>query len=264
MTGRSLLRDYVDSLKTPEFWIYSTWLELVTKYRRSRLGLFWVFLPPFLYAFAVGGFFALLQGYEVAAFIPHMAIGFVLFRFVTVTLNDSTTTCAQHSAFILDGRVRLTDYVLRVAARAAFFLVFASPVVAMALILSPTVNIWGLITLIPALLVILLNVAWMGAIVAIIGARLTDIHELMGSVMMFGFLFTPIIWTAQQVPAGTIRGSVARANPLFHFVELVRAPILGTPIESLSLVYVAVLLVAGWLIAIHVYRRYARYVPVWI
>lgn len=264
MRGRSLVRDYAASLRTPEFWIYSTWLELVTKYRRSRLGLFWVFLPPFLYAFVVGGFFARLQGYSPAVFVPHMAIGFVLFRFVTVILNESTTTCSQHAAFILDGRVRLTDYMLRVVAKAAFYLVFATPVVVIALLISPSFNPWGLLTLVPALLAILLNVCWMSAVVAIIGSRLTDIHELMGSVMMFGFLFTPIIWTAEQVPAGTFRGSVARANPLFHFVELVRAPILGTSTEPFSIAYVLVMLVVGWLIAMYVYRRYARYVPVWI
>ena len=38
--SRSLVRDYRDSLRFPEFWIYATWLELITKYRRSRLGLF--------------------------------------------------------------------------------------------------------------------------------------------------------------------------------------------------------------------------------
>jgi ABC-2 type transport system permease protein len=264
MNGRSLFRDYGESLRKPEFWIYSTWLELVTKYRRSRLGLFWVFLPPFLYAFVVGGFFAKLQGYDVATFVPHMAIGFVLFRFVTVTLNEATTTCSQHTAFILDGRTRLTDYVLRVVAKAAFYLVFAIPVITAALWISPAFEASGLLTLIPALLVVLLNVGWMAAIVAIIGARLTDVHEFMGSVMMFGFLFTPIIWTAEQVPADTLRGSVARVNPLFHFVELVRAPILGERLETGTIAYVLGSLVIGWLVAAIIYKRYARYVPVWI
>ncbi|MDH5822991.1 ABC transporter permease [Luteimonas sp. RD2P54] len=264
MKGRSLLGDYAESLRRPEFWIYSTWLELVTKYRRSRLGLFWVFLPPFLYAFVVGGFFARLQGYDIASFIPHMAIGYVLFRFVTVSLNESTTTCAHHAAFILDGRVRLTDYMLRVMAKAGFYLVFTIPVVALALWISPTFEPLGLVTLLPSMLLLLLNVGWMAAIVAIIGARLTDVYEFIGSIMMFGFLFTPIIWTAEQVPAGTFRGSVARANPLFHFVELVRAPILGESLEPFTIAYVIGLLVIGWLAAALVYRRYARFVPVWV
>lgn len=262
--SRSLWGDYRDSLRQPEFWIYSTWLELVTKYRRSRLGLFWAVLPSLLYTFVVGGFFAYLQGYDVREFTGHLGVGYVLFRFVTVSLSESATACSRHSSFILDGRVRLTDYVLRVVAKAAFYFVVALPAVAVALAMSPDFEAIGLLTMIPALLLVVLNVAWMVAIVSIIGARLVDVHEFIGSVLMFSFLFTPIIWRAEQVPMGTLRGFVARANPLYHFIEIVRAPLLGEPLEWLSLVYVGALLLLGSVSAYIIYKRYARYVPVWI
>lgn len=262
--SRSLLRDYRDSLKYPEFWIYSTWLELVTKYRRTRLGLFWAVLPSILYTFVVGGFFAHLQGYDVRSFIPHLSVGYVLFRFITVSLSEATTACSRHASFILDGRVRLTDYVLRVVAKAAFYFVVALPAITIALALSPSFSPLGLLLAIPSMGLVLLNVAWMAAIVSIIGARLVDVYEFVGSVLMFSFLFTPIIWRAEQVPPGTLRGFVARCNPLYHLIEIVRAPILGEHLEQASLVYVAVLLIAGSLTALFVYKRYARYVPVWI
>src|SRR5688572_24636551 len=230
--NRTLLGDYRDSFRQPEFWIYATWLELVTKYRRSRLGMFWAFLPPALYTFAVGGFFAHLQGYRLAEFVPHLALGYLLFRLITVSLSEATTTCTAHASFILDGRVRLTDYVLRVVAKALFYFVLATPVVGVALALSSNFSLFGLVWFLPAFVSVLLNIAWMGALVAVIGARLPDVHELIGSILMFSFLFTPIIWHADQAPIGTLRGLVARANPLFHLIELVRAPLLGEPLES--------------------------------
>ena len=39
-----LLRDIGRSLREPEFWAYSSWLDIVTKYRRSRLGIIWLLL----------------------------------------------------------------------------------------------------------------------------------------------------------------------------------------------------------------------------
>lgn len=262
--GRSLIADYRDSLRSPEFWVYATWLGLVTKYRQSRLGMFWAFLPPVLYAFGVGWFFASMQGTSAREFIAHLGIGYVIFRMVTACLNEATTTFAGHASFILDGRVRLTDYVLRVIAKAFFYFILSLPVLAFALYLTPSFSPIGLMVLPLGILVVLLNVAWMGVLVGVIGARLSDVYQLVGSVLMFSFLFTPIIWYAEQAPITSMRGAIARINPLFHLVEIVRAPLLGEPLEKLTFVYLAALLVVGWLLAAFVYRRYARFVPIWI
>ncbi|GAB3754030.1 ABC transporter permease [Lysobacter olei] len=261
---RSLLQDYRSSLLDPGFWTYATWLEIVTKYRKSRLGLFWAFFPPALYAFGVGWFFANVQGMSASQFIPHMCLGYVLFRLVTVSVLESATAFASSSSFILDGRTRLTDYVLRVVVKAMFYFVTAAPVIAVSLMLSPGFHWSGLIAAIPAFALVLLNIAWLGVIVAVIGARFPDIHELTGSILMFSFLFTPIVWVASQVPVDSLRGGIARANPLFHLIEVVRAPLLGEPVERLSFAYLAGMLAIGWMVAAFVYRRYARFVPLWV
>lgn len=261
---RSLLADYSGSLRRPEFWTYATWLEIVSRYRRSRLGIMWAVVPAALYTFGIGYFFATLQGYPVREFVPHLGMGYLVFRLVTSSLNDATTTCLSNSSYILDGRVRLTDYVLKVIARAMFYFCIGLPVVAVAFLISPDFHPSGLLFFLPSVLFVLLNVAWMGVLVAVLGARLPDVSQFVGSILMFGFLFTPIIWRAELVPADTLRGGIARTNPLFHLVELVRAPLLGEPLEPLTFVYLGVFLVVGWACAAFVYRRYARYVPVWI
>lgn len=262
--SRNIFADYRDSLRSPEFWIYATWLGIVTKYRRSRLGMFWAVAPSALYTFGVGGFYGFLQHISPRSFAAHMGIGYVTFRFITVSLSDATSTFSSHSSFILDGRVRLTDYILRVMAKAAFYLICAVPVLVVAVWLSPSFVPAGLLMALPGLMIVLINVAWMGAFLAIVGARLPDVHELIGSILMFSFLFTPIIWKASQTPIGTPRGTIARINPLFHLVEVVRAPILGEPVEHVTYIYLAAMTLIGWLVAFLVYRRYARFVPLWV
>lgn len=264
MIHRSLLKDYAGSLRDPGFWIYATWLELVSKYRRSRLGIVWAFVPPLLYSFGVGWFFSLLQNASPLEFIPHLGVGYVVFRLITSSLSEATVTMSGHSSYILDGRTRLTDYVLRVLAKSIFYFATSLPIIVLALALSPRFEWVGLLTVVPALLVVLLNIGWMCIVVSVIGARFQDVQELTGSFLMFSFLFTPIIWTSSNVPADSLRGVIARANPLFHFVELVRAPLLGEPMELLTFKYLACFMVIGWGVAYFVYRRYARYVPIWL
>lgn len=262
--GRSLLRDYIDSLRHPEFWVYATWLVLVTKYRQSRLGLIWAMVPAGLYTFGIGWFFSSFMGVPPREFMPHLGLGYLVYRLVTACLNEATTVFTGHSTFILDGRVRLTDYVLRVMGRGFFYFMLGFPVMAAALYISPSFELRGLIFLPFSITVVLLNIAWLGIVVGVIGARLPDVHQLVGSILMFSFLFTPILWFAEQVPAGTLRGGIARINPLFHLVELVRAPLFGNSVEVSSFAYLAIFTILGWGIAALVYRRYARFVPIWI
>lgn len=262
--GRSLFRDYIHSLRHPEFWVYATWLVLVTKYRQSRLGLLWALVPPAIYAFGIGWFFATLVGVSPRELVPHMGLGYVVFRLVTASLNEATSVFSGHASFILDGRVRLTDYVLRVVGRGFFYFLLSVPVLAAALYISNSFSPFGLLVLPLTVLIVILNIAWMGVLVGVLGARLPDVHQLVGSILMFSFLFTPILWFADQAPINSLRGGVARVNPLFHLVELVRAPLLGKPIETLTYLYLACFLVVGWALAAMVYRRYARFVPIWI
>lgn len=261
---KSLLKDYSLSLRDPGFWMYAMWLDLLIKYRRSRLGLLWAVVPSILYTFGIGGLYALIGHRPVSQIAAHLGIGYVIYRFVTMSLNECTVAFAQHANFIQDGRTRFTDYVLRVLAKAAFHLLLSVPVVAVALYFSPQFQPSGLLTVIPALLVVALNLAWMGALVAVLGARLPDVHELMGSILMFTFLFTPILWHASQAPINTVQGFVARINPLFHMMELVRAPLLGEPLGRDTFAYLFVMTGVGWLLTGWVYRRYVRFVPIWI
>lgn len=262
--NRRLIGDYIESIRRPEFWVYATWLEIVTKYRRSRLGMFWALLPSALYTFGIGWFFNAMQGALDRTFYAHIGIGYVLFRLVTASLNDATTTCSSHLPFIMDGRVRLTDYTLRVIARALFHTIVAVPVLSVAIIIAGAPDLIDIIRAVLGFGVVLVNLAWMATLVAILGARITDVHQLIGSILMFSFLFTPIIWRAEYMPLGTLQGTIARINPLFHFVEIVRSPLTNVSIELTTYAYLVLATALGWSVTAIVYRRYAKYVPMWL
>jgi ABC-type polysaccharide/polyol phosphate export permease len=170
----------------------------------------------------------------------------------------------QASAFILDGHRRLTDFVLQVAAKAMLYFLLSLPVAAPALLLYPGVQGWGLLLSLVTFPLVLANVLWMGVLLSLLGARFRDLGQLVSNLFMFGFLLTPIIWHASTMPEGSLRGAVMRANPLYHLVEMVRGPILGEPVMALTWWYVGVMSVCGWVAAAVVYRRYARYVSLWL
>lgn len=264
MTSRSLWRDLKQSIRRPEFWAYSSWLGIVTKYRRSRLGLLWLVMPAVLYILGVGYFFSRLQGHSPSEFMAHMGVGYLLFRLLSMVINEASSVLPQHQSFILDGHQRLTDFFLRVIAKALFYFLMGLPVVALVLLQAPQMDATGLLSLFASIPLFILNVAWVSVVIALLGARFPDIHELMGTIFIFGFILTPILWYASRAPIGTPHGIFMRLNPLYHLIEIVRAPLLGEPIESFTLWYLSLFTLGGWLLASLAYRRYARFVPIWV
>jgi len=261
---RSLFGDLRDSLRNPEFWALSTWLDIVVKYRQSRLGILWLLTPPAIYVWGLGGFFSRMQGSDLARFAAHVGVGYAIFRAINNVIIESTTAFGSSSAFIMDGHLRLTDFVLRVVAKALFYFVMAMPIVAIALAIFPELNWSGLTFGLLSFPLIVINALWIAVVFSLIGARFPDLSQFIGNVFIFAFLLTPIIWYADSMPADSLRGGLMRLNPLYHMVEIVRAPILGGSVEPLTFYYLGAMTVCGWGLAAFLYRRYARFVPLWV
>lgn len=258
--------ELLESFRHPDFWALSSWLDIIIRARKSRLGVLWLIMPSVVYVFGLGSFFASVMGRGLeSGFYAYVAVGAMVFRSLMSAVVGSANVFVGGAAFIMDGHMRLTDYLLQSLARSFFDFCMYFPVLAVALYLSwPVIEPWGLLSAVPALLVIYVNALWISAVFALLGARLPDVGQLLANVSIFLFLLTPIIWHADMLPPGSLRAQLMQWNPFYHFVALFRAPIFGEPVPASTLYYVGIVTVLGLGVANFAYRRYARYVPLWI
>jgi ABC-type polysaccharide/polyol phosphate export permease len=261
---QNLFKQFAGSLREPEFWAYASWLDIAVKHRRTSLGFIWFLVPTSMFLLVLGNVYSHLMQHSAADYLPYLGIGYVTWRFILQIINDSISTFTSHKAFIMDGRTRLTDFVLRSISKAAINLMFGLIVVAGVMIWSPHMHVYNMLTLLITLPLIALTMAWISVCVALVGARYREFHEITSAVLMVAFLVTPVLWTVDRFPPDTIRGLAVRLNPAFHLIDVVRAPVLGQMPETSSLIYTAALLAVGWPIAALLYRRYARFVPIWV
>lgn len=257
-------RELGASVRNPEFWALSSWLDIIVRARKSRFGILWLLVPSVVYVFGLGLFFAGMQQGRVTDFFAHVALGSMVFRTLMASVIGSANVFHGSASFIMDGHMRLTDYLLESLAKAFFDMCMYIPVVTVALVLFGQVSPQGMIVALPAIAAVYLNALWISALFALVGARFPDFGQLLNTISIFLFLLTPIIWYADTVPASSLRGQLMRLNPFFHLVEIVRAPIMGGAVEAATLWYVIWMTVIGLLAATLAYRRYARYVPLWI
>jgi len=75
------------------------------------------------------------------------------------------------------------------------------------------------------------------------------------------FFVTPIIWQPALLSS---RPLVVTFNPFFYAVEIVRAPLLGTPPALLHWLVMLGVTFAGNAIALAMYARFRRRIPYWI
>lgn len=259
-----LFKDLGASLRQPDFWLYAAWLDIVTKYRRTALGILWVWVPPAVYIWGMGLFIGALHGVPRGPFIAHVGFGFLLFRLYTTVVIETTAVYASHRDLIYDGRTRLTDHLLRSIGRSTIYLALAAPLLVLTLRSAPDFAVANIAPSMLGMVLVMLNLLWMGVLLSLLGARYPDLHELVSSVMMALFLITPIIWEVSAAPPGTLHGDLMRFNPLAHYIIVVRDTLLGEPVERLSWIVTWAGAIGGGVAAGLAYRLTARRVPLWI
>ncbi|MDH7454054.1 ABC transporter permease [Luteimonas composti] len=260
----SLLSQLGQSLRRPEFWAYSSWLDIVTRYRRTRLGLLWLLAPVMMFTFITGPLYARIFNRDLASYMVHLGMGYAVWRLMVMVLNDTVGVYRSNKAFILDGNTRLTDYILTTIAKSLFYFAFAMIGMVGVLIWSPAVPAYAIFSLLVTIPLVLLNLVWVGYSLGILGARSPDVGQVLNTILMVGFLFTPIIWEGDRYPPDSVGGIIVRLNPAFHILEIVRQPLYGEMPGLHSLLYVGIMTVVGWLFAMFLSRQYSRYVPIWI
>src|SRR3546814_9599334 len=54
-------RELLESFRHPDFWAMSSWLDIIVRARRSRMGIVWLLAPSLIYVFGMGTFFAAMR-----------------------------------------------------------------------------------------------------------------------------------------------------------------------------------------------------------
>ena len=127
---------------------------------------------------------------------------------------------------------------------------------------------WTVLLAIPALVLLLLNAMWVSLVFGIFSTRYRDIAPILGSTTLMLFVLTPVMWTTQTLEdqGGEVaeRARLAQIIPTYHYLEIIRAPLLGEPVAAYHWYIVIAITVIGWLLAFVALRNYRARVPYWV
>jgi ABC-2 type transport system permease protein len=127
---------------------------------------------------------------------------------------------------------------------------------------------WTVVFAIPALVLLFLNAMWVSVLFGIFSTRYRDIAPILGSMTLMLFVLTPVMWNTKslQEQGGQVaeRARLAEVVPTYHYLEIVRAPLLGDDQKLYHWAIVGAITVVGWIAAALAMRRYRSRVPYWV
>ena len=256
-------RDVFAALKNYELAGVLGWQDIRQRYRRSSLGPFWLTISMGVLIGALGFVFSNLFGAPMKEFLPFLTIGLILWALITTVLNEGCTGFTDAEAMIKQISLPPFIHILRVLWRN--LIIFAHNLVIFPLVLlvfwmpvkaTVFLSIFGLVLLI-------INLTWMALLLGVFCTRYRDIPQIVSNLLQVFFYLTPIIWMPHLLPK---RASMLLldANPFFHLIEIVRAPLLGSLPSALNWQVSIIFAVVGWLIAVLFYGRFRSRIAYWL
>lgn len=258
---RKALRDLIEGAASVHIWAMLAWQEIRQRYRRSVLGPFWITISTGALVGGMGPLYGKLFNQELAAYLPHLAIGYITWLYIAGLINEGCVAFISSEGLIKQTRMPLCIHVFRVVWRNFIMLWHNFLVVVITLLFFPPPWHLGLLTVPLAIALITINGVWLGLILGVLCARFRDIPLIVQSVMQMAFFLTPVLWRADTL--GRHRWA-AEANPLHHYLEIVRAPLLGVSVPWDSWAVVATTTVVGSGVSLMFFVRFRARIAYWV
>jgi ABC-type polysaccharide/polyol phosphate export permease len=235
--------------------------DVVSRYRGSILGPFWITLSMGFMVLGIGLVYANLFGISVHDFLPLVALGIVFFGTISSTITEGCDSFVSAKNMLSQTNLPMFTFVWRTVLRNVINLAHHMVIVVAVLIIygywrkmSPVGALIGLVFLVA-------NAGWISMLVGIVSARFRDVPQVVTSIMQFAIFVTPVFWPAERLKGA--KHAVLDFNPFFHMLEAVRAPLLGAPIAPHTYSTLALMALLGWSLAFSLFavtrRRIVHY-----
>jgi ABC-type polysaccharide/polyol phosphate export permease len=253
--------DLRQSLSLSWFWMALGWNDIRHRYRGSMLGPFWLTITAAIFIAGLGPLYARLFSFDLAGYLPFMALGVTIWQFITGAITDSC------SAFIASAhlmkQVRLPRLVLlfRVIWRNIIAFLHNAPIYVVIFVAFGLPLDWHLLAIVPGFILVCLNLTWMGLAVAILCARFRDAAPIIAAALQIGFFVTPVMWNYKVQHVDPL---IVMLNPFAAIIELMRAPLMGEAIAPALLLSAVICLVVGSAFAAVLFIRFRRQIVYWV
>jgi len=248
------ITDLVDGAGRWRIWLVLAMFDIRARYRRSRLGQFWITLSMAVTIAALALVYSVIFKIELAVYLPLVAISFIAWGLIASLLNDGATVFIESEGYLKSAPLPKSMFLYRMLARNT--IIFAHnlilvPIVTLFFGIYPT---WATLLFIPAFLLTMINGLWIGMVLGPLCTRFRDMPPIIASIVQIAFFASPVMWGRSQL--GTGNEVWVMWNPFAVFLELMREPLLGKVPQAHWWLLAGAITVVGYAVGFAFFARF--------
>ncbi|MBO3276228.1 ABC transporter permease [Pseudomonas schmalbachii] len=211
---------------TRYFWVHLSLSDLRSRWRRSFFGILWTIIQPLGMTLLLAVVFGKVFKIEIRDYAPYILSGMIIWEFVTASATAGSLSFVQADAYIKQCNHPLAIYTLRTVLTNLIVLCLASvTLVAWVLVVMPQNFGWSWLAAL-SIYPILALIAWpLATFLAYVATRFRDLPHALGLLLQAMWFVSPIYFEAKLFRGGDLHALVDY-NPIYHMLEIVRAPLL--------------------------------------
>ncbi|HVJ54339.1 MAG TPA: ABC transporter permease [Aliidongia sp.] len=243
-------------------WLLLGLNDIRQRYRRSRLGQFWITMSMAVTILSLGLVYSYLFRTPIHQYLPYLAVSLVVWGLILSIVTESCAVFTSAEGYIRQVPMPRSVFVHRMLVRNLVSLAHN------ALILPPVflwfgVPVgWSLPLALPGVVLLIVNGIWVGLLLGTICARFRDLPQIITSLMQVVFFVTPIMWQPAQIPPHL--SWLIDLNPFASFLAIIRDPLLGTPPPAGAWMMAGLVTVLGPLGTLPIFARFRARIVYWL
>lgn len=221
-------RDYFKGLSEVTAWSYMAIFDTKARYKRTLLGPLWTTINGIIFIALYSFVFPRLFKASIDDVIAFIAAGYFVWSMISIAITELSTVLWGYGDVIKLTSMSPNTLFMRALLRN--LIVFLHHLVSYYCVvfffgIYPTHFFIVLLTIIPVAAFIF----GLGQVFAFINLRFRDVEQLLASLILALFFFTPILWPPSMIDPDMAVNLpwYILYNPFYYMIEIMRDPMLG-------------------------------------
>ena len=253
---KQAIKDFYLGAKEWRIWYLMAMIEIKMRYKRSKLGQFWLTLSNAINIATLGCIWSYLFKIAVKEYLPYVAVNLFLWSLLSGVITEGCQMFIAGAKYMQQIPIQKSSFAYMNVFRN--LVIFGHNMVALLvvfIIFPPQIG-FNIIFGLAGFILILINAVWVSLFIGIISVRFRDIPAIISSLLQLAFYSTPTIWKLESMPSKII--ALSNFNPFNIFISIVRDGIFNRQPNTQYWITALGITVFGWLFTGYIFAKYRR------